>query len=54
MKELYIENLFSLENTVARELFCGKTYPWEILPLLKDFILSLGACLSAEAERSAA
>lgn len=48
MKELYIENLFSLENTVARELFCGKTYPWEILPLLKDFILSLGACLSAE------
>jgi len=48
MKELYIENLFSLENTVARELFCGKTYPWEILPLLKDFILSLGAGLSAE------
>lgn len=37
-----IENLFSLKETIAREIFEGATYPWEILPKIKNFILELG------------
>ena len=45
---LKIEELFDLEKTVAAGLFAGKTYPWEVLADIKDFILSLGESLSAE------
>ena len=30
-----IENLYDLNETIAKELFEGKTYPWELLPLIK-------------------
>lgn len=48
MNQLKIQNLFSLQNTVAREIFEGKTFPWEILPQLKSFILELGKSLPEE------
>ena len=41
--------LFETEHTVAAELFNKTAYPWEVLPLIKDFILSYGQTLS-EAE----
>ena len=41
-----IEELFDLDKTIAAELFRGKTYPWEALPEISDFILKLGETLS--------
>ncbi|MBR6688487.1 MAG: UDP-N-acetylglucosamine pyrophosphorylase [Clostridia bacterium] len=36
-----VRELYSLEQYLAKELFKDKTYPWEVLPLIADFILSL-------------
>lgn len=41
----YIENLFDLDRTIARELFDGKQYPWEVLDDIGDFIRALGPTL---------
>lgn len=41
-------SLFDLSKTAAAGLFEGITYPWEVLPLLKEYIYKLGASLSAE------
>ena len=43
-----IENLFTLDQTIAKDLFEGATYPWEVLPKIKDFILKLGPTLDPE------
>lgn len=43
-----IEALYTLEETIAKEVFTGLTYPWEALPKIKDFIISLGETLSEE------
>ena len=52
MKEFAIENMLDLRETIAGELFEGKTYPWEVLPEIGDFILKLGGTLDeAEYER---
>lgn len=48
MKEFTIERLLDLKETIAAELFEGKTYPWEVLPEIKDFILKLGKTLDLE------
>ena len=40
-----IKELFDLDKTIAAMLFEGKTYPWEVLDGIKDFILALGATL---------
>ena len=40
-----IKDLFDLDKTIARELFEGKTYPWEVLDEIKPFILKLGETL---------
>ena len=42
-----ISDLFDLEHTIAAPLFAGKTYPWEVLDSIKDFILELGPTLPA-------
>lgn len=39
MKYVTIKELFLEMNTIAAELFEDKSYPWEILPLISDFIL---------------
>ncbi len=43
-----VENLYTLNETIAKELFEGITYPWEILPKIGEFILKLGSTLSEE------
>lgn len=48
MKDFTIEKLLDLKETIASELFEGKTYPWEVLPEIKDFILKLGKTLDSE------
>ena len=40
-----IRELFDLSKTIAAPLFEGKTYPWEVLDEIGDFILKLGAQL---------
>lgn len=48
MKELTVQELYTLEETIAKPLFDGVTYPWEVLPKISAFILELGATLSPE------
>ena len=48
MKELYTVNLLNLEKTIARSLFERAIFPWEVLPLLKDYIPQLGDTLPAQ------
>ena len=40
-----IEDLLDLSKTIAAPLFEGKTYPWEVLSDIKDFIIELGKTL---------
>lgn len=44
-EKLTIAELFDLEHTIAKGIFDGKTYPWEILSELSDFIIRLGNTL---------
>ena len=48
MKELTVKELYTLDETNAKDLFEGVTYPWEVLPKISAFILELGATLSEE------
>ena len=48
MNELKITSLLNLDETIAKELFEGFTYPWEILPHISEFIKKLGETLSEE------
>jgi len=43
-----IHDLYNLEETIAADLFEGATYPWEILPKIKEFIIALGQTLDSE------
>ena len=45
MENIKIENMLTLEQTIAADLFEGATYPWEVLPKIGDFILKLGETL---------
>ena len=48
MEACKISNLYNLDETIARDLFEGATYPWEVLPKINAFILQLGSTLSEE------
>lgn len=48
MKDITIAELYTLEETIARDIFTGFTYPWEVLPEIHNFILKLGSALSPE------
>ena len=43
-----IKNMYDLNETIAKDLFEGVTYPWEILPKISGFIVKLGETLSLE------
>lgn len=45
MEQATIAALYTLDETIAKELFEGLTYPWEALPFIKDFIIRLGQSL---------
>ena len=45
VKEVTIKELYDLGQTAASKFLAGLTYPWEALPLIKDFILELGQSL---------
>lgn len=41
-KELFCENLFSLDQTIAKDLFSAKKYPFEVLNNIGNFIRENG------------
>lgn len=43
-----ISDLYDLNETIAKDLFDGKTYPWEVLSEIGDFIKKLGPTLPAD------
>ena len=47
-EELTVASLYTLEETIAKELLEGVMYPWEALPLIEEFIIKLGASLPEE------
>ena len=48
LKDFTIANMLDMTQTIAGELFQGKTYPWEVLPEIGDFIVKLGKTLDPE------
>jgi NDP-sugar pyrophosphorylase family protein len=43
-----IKDLYDLTETIAGDLFKNKTYPWEVLPDIGEFVIKLGNSLSKE------
>ena len=48
MNELKSVSLFDFDKTIAKSLFESKEYPWELLPLIGDYIMELGATLDPQ------
>lgn len=48
MTNITIQDLYDLNETIALKLFEGAVYPWELLPKIHDFILTLGETLDTE------
>lgn len=48
MKECEIKNLYNLDETIAKDIFAECTYPWEVLPKIKTYIIELGSSLNKE------
>ena len=44
-EQLKNKTLFNLDETIAKEIFSDVTFPWEVLQLIKDFIMALGKSL---------
>lgn len=42
MEECKIKNLYNLNETIAKELLENLTYPWEALPKISEFIITIG------------
>ena len=45
---LTVKELYTLDETIAKDIFEGATYPWEVLPKISAFIVELGNTLSEE------
>ena len=49
LEQLTIKNLYNhMDETIAKDIFEGVTYPWEILPKISGFIKELGKTLPAD------
>ena len=48
MNNCSVNNLLDLGKTIAKELFDEVTFPWEVLPNIKEFIVRLGPSLSRD------
>lgn len=45
MEQLTVKALYNLDETIAKDIFDGVTYPWEVLPKIGAFIVELGKSL---------
>ena len=48
MEALTVKELYTLDETIAKDIFEGVTYPWEVLPKISAFIVELGNTLSED------
>lgn len=48
MNQITVTELYDLKETIAASIFEGVTYPYEVLPKIHDFIISLGETLPEE------
>lgn len=48
MKEITVQEMYTLEETIAKDLFADVTYPWEVLKEISAFIVKLGETLDSE------
>ncbi len=48
MEAWKISSLYTIEETIAKELFKEAVYPWEVLPKIGEFIKELGETLPKE------
>lgn len=48
LKDTEVRALYTLEETIAKDIFEGVTYPWEVLGKISDFIVALGNTLPEE------
>ena len=48
MNDIKVQALYNLEETIAKDIFEGVTYPWEVLQKISGFIQELGSTLSEE------
>lgn len=48
MTGVTIQELYTLEETIAADLFADAVYPWEVLKDISSFIVRLGASLDPE------
>lgn len=42
MEQLTVKELYNLDETIAKDIFEGVIYPWEVLPKIGAFIIELG------------
>ena len=47
-EEMTVAKMYNLDETIAKEIFDGVTYPWEVLPKISEFIVKLGETLPAD------
>ena len=45
MQNVSVKEMYTLEETIAKDIFEGVTYPWEVLPKISNFIIELGNTL---------
>ncbi len=45
MHNVRISELFDTNKTIAKDIFCGLDFPWEVLPKIHDYIIELGNTL---------
>lgn len=45
LRDTEIKELYTLEETIAKDIFDGAVYPWEVLIKISDFIVELGSTL---------
>lgn len=42
---LKVNNILNMDETIAREIFKGVDFPWQVIPDISDFIVKLGESL---------
>ncbi len=48
LQDTRVDALYTLEETIAKDIFEGVIYPWEVLPKISKFIVELGSTLPEE------
>lgn len=48
LQDTRVDALCTLEETIAKDIFAGVTFPWEVLPKISAFIVALGNTLPEE------